>query len=53
MKKSILKVGKALSKQELQTINGGFACYCNGSYVGETNSLQACWDACPSPVRIV
>jgi len=52
MKKSILNLGKALNKAELKQIKGqkmlaaGFACYCNGTYVGEKSSIADCWNAC-------
>ena len=49
MKKSILNLGKVLGNVELREINGsGFACYCNGKYVGEASSISECWNKCPA-----
>ncbi|MFC0185425.1 bacteriocin [Pseudarcicella hirudinis] len=44
--KDLKKIGKVLSKDELRKVTGGFACYCNGRYVGEMSSVSACWNAC-------
>ena len=46
-----LKGVKALNKSEQKNIDGGkmqsgFACYCNGTYVGEMSSIADCWNAC-------
>ncbi|WGH76858.1 hypothetical protein P8625_06870 [Tenacibaculum tangerinum] len=57
MKKSILDLGKVISKAELQQINGSvavkasFDCYCNGKYVGKASSISECWNMCPSQIQ--
>ena len=48
MKKSISNLGKVLNKAEQTQINGGFPCYCNGSYVGDASSVSQCWNMCPA-----
>ena len=44
---------KTISKNDQKMVNGGrvqasadFACYCNGTYVGEMGSIADCWNAC-------
>jgi hypothetical protein len=41
---------KKLSREELKTISGGraadFACYCNGTYLGEYSTVSSCVNAC-------
>ncbi|PBI89025.1 hypothetical protein BSF41_23940 [Flavobacterium sp. ACN2] len=44
--KNLQKFGKALSKAEMKSINGGFSCSCNGRYLGEYSSASACCSAC-------
>ncbi|MFT4072085.1 MAG: hypothetical protein QM654_09250 [Dysgonamonadaceae bacterium] len=53
MKKNLLdklealkKTGKTLNQEQLRSVTGGFSCYCNGRYIGETNSISYCWGAC-------
>ena len=35
-----------LSDIEMKAINGGFSCYCNGVFQGNTTSTTACCAAC-------
>ena len=43
---SLKKTTKVLNQDQLRSVTGGFACYCNGSYKGEYSSVSACWNAC-------
>ncbi|WP_299213009.1 hypothetical protein [uncultured Dokdonia sp.] len=54
MLKNISSLGKSLSKEEQKVVSGGnmaiddggFDCYCNGTYKGKATSIQECWDMC-------
>ncbi|WP_180327404.1 hypothetical protein [Labilibaculum manganireducens] len=35
-----------LSRNEMKAMDGGFSCYCNGTYKGEMGSIASCWNAC-------
>lgn len=35
-----------LNKVEMQSIKGGFPCYCNGQLLGDASSVGQCYNAC-------
>ncbi|MDV7696765.1 hypothetical protein N6B72_07530 [Chryseobacterium soli] len=37
---------KKLTRENMKSVQGGFACYCNGKYMGEYSSVTACAGAC-------
>jgi hypothetical protein len=37
---------KKLTRENMKSVQGGFACYCNGTYKGEYSSVSACAGAC-------
>ncbi|MBL1221730.1 hypothetical protein JET18_12840 [Chryseobacterium sp. L7] len=37
---------KKLTRENMRSVNGGFACYCGSVYKGEYTSVSACASAC-------
>ncbi|WP_409017691.1 bacteriocin-like protein [Chryseobacterium sp. 2987] len=37
---------KKLTRENMKSVQGGFACYCNGTYKGEYSSVIACVNDC-------
>lgn len=37
---------KKLTRENMKSVQGGFACYCGGTYVGEYSSISACASRC-------